>query len=321
MVDNDPRRCVTVKVNRRMAVVSGRESRSVSKRSNGAMITRHKEIRIERLPQSMESHNSNNMIKQVTARSGVSGMTSSVSMKGQIPTVERQKVPVQRMIVREDASMRRTTQGLAAQSIRDDKNMHSAMKNSLMKEKRLTAQEIKQKAIEKVVNQTKAYSEKKTKSSGKVHFGFKRLALAAVCAGLVVFAIVYFVNLNMPNVSLKVAAMQTGIEATYPAYVPRDYSLSDITSENGRITLNFHNNTGDMFTIIEEKSSWDSNALASNYVQKEYSDNYTIVREQGLALYISGSDAAWVNGGICFKIKTTSGYLTKKQIKNIAASL
>ena len=132
----------------------------------------------------------------------------------------------------------------------------------------------------------------------------------------------YFVNLNMPNVSLKVAAIQTGIEASYPAYIPRDYSLSDITSESGKVVLNFHNNTtGVMFTILEEKSSWDSNALASNYVQKEYGDNYTIVREQGLALYISGSDAAWVNGGICFKIKTVSGYLTKKQIKNIAASL
>jgi hypothetical protein len=119
-----------------------------------------------------------------------------------------------------------------------------------------------------------------------------------------------------------VAAMQIGIEASYPAYVPRDYSLSDITSEEGKVILNFRNNlSGDSFMIIEEKSSWDSNALISNYVEKEYGDDYVVVREQGLSLYISGSDAAWVNGGICFRLRASNGVLTKKQIKNIAVSL
>ena len=121
---------------------------------------------------------------------------------------------------------------------------------------------------------------------------------------------------------MRVAAMQTGIDASYPGYVPRGFSLSDITSENGKIVLNFKNaSTGDAFSLIEEQSSWDSNALLTNFVKDEYGEKYSIVREQGLTMYVSDSDAAWVNGGVVYKIKTTSGSLTKKQINTIATSL
>lgn len=163
---------------------------------------------------------------------------------------------------------------------------------------------------------------KRARSARTIHFGWQRIALAFACAAAAVFAIVYFVNLNSPDITLKVAAIQSGIEASYPSYVPRDFSLSDITSENGKITLNFKNGTtGDAFTITEERSAWDSSALLSNYVRPTYSNDYTEIQEQGLKLYMSGSDAAWVNGGIVYKLVTTSGSLTKKQLKAIAVSL
>ena len=197
--------------------------------------------------------------------------------------------------------------------------------------KKMSAKELKDQAIQKAlasasqstdVNSSKVKKKKESHDFGKVHFGFGRIVLALSCAAAAVFAIVYFVNLNMPDISLRVAAMQTGIEASYPGYVPRDYSLSDITSEDGKITLNFKNaSTGDAFTLIEEQSSWDSNALLTNYVKDAYGDNYSVIREQGLTIYISGSDASWVNGGVVYKLKTTSGSLTKKQIRSIAVSL
>ena len=56
-------------------------------------------------------------------------------------------------------------------------------------------------------------------------------------------------------------------------------------------------------------------------MKDEYGENYSTVREQGLTIYISGSDAAWVNGGVVYKIDTTAGSLTKKQINTIATSL
>lgn len=206
--------------------------------------------------------------------------------------------------------------------------------------KAMSAKEMKQQAIEKALASasrsvdseqpknksifSKSNREKKTRMQnyGKLRFGFGRVALALSCTAAAVFAIVYFVNLNMPDLSLKVAAMQTGIHATYPNYIPRDYILSDIVSENGKVTLNFKKSESeDVFTIVEESSSWDSNALMTNYVSDNFGEDYTVLREQGLTIYIDNSNACWVNGGILYKLSSTSGTLSKKQIKTIATSL
>lgn len=188
-----------------------------------------------------------------------------------------------------------------------------------------TAKELKEQAIAKALasaaKEETTTKKKTTKKTNKLHFGIGRILLALSCATAAVFAIVYFVNLNMPDISLKVAAMQTGIEASYPAYVPRDYSLTDIVSEDGKIVLNFTHSDGSAFSITEERSAWDSNALYANFVRDEYGENYVIVREQGLSIYVSGSNAAWVNGGVVYKLKTISGTLTKKQLCSIAVSL
>lgn len=230
-----------------------------------------------------------------------------------------------------------------AKKIKDDQPMIQAMKHPIQTAainrmqsrsaepmvSKMTAKELKDQAIKKALanaskttDEKKAMAEKEMKKSSKLHFGLGRVVLALSCAAAAVFAIVYFVNLNMPDISMRVAAMQTGIEASYPSYVPRDFSLSDITSEDGKVLLNFKNaETSDAFSLIEENSSWDSNALLTNYVKDEYGEDYSIVREQGLTIYISGNDAAWVNGGVVYKIKTTAGMLTKKQIRSIAVSL
>ena len=194
-----------------------------------------------------------------------------------------------------------------------------------------TAKELKDQAIKKALmsaatsdmkEQQTITSQKSKKKMGKMKFGFGRIMLALSCATAVVFAVAYFVNLNMPDISLRVAAMQTGIDATYPGYVPRDYNVAGITSESGRVVLDFHNNnTDEKFTLEEEASSWDSNALLTNYVKEAFGDEYSIVREQGLTIYIKGSNAVWVNGGIVYKLKAEDGVLTNKQIRSIAVSL
>ena len=189
--------------------------------------------------------------------------------------------------------------------------------------KKMTAQELKEQAIKKALSEAKTteVAEQKPKKA-KLHFGFPRIALALSCAAAAVFVIVYFANLNMPDISLKVAAMQTGFDATYPSYVPRDYSLTGITSEEGKVILNFVNHgTSDAFSIKEEKSAWDSSALLNNYVKENFDDNYLVIKEQGLTLYVSNNTTVWVNGGVFYELKVESGTLTKKQIKSIAASL
>ena len=209
---------------------------------------------------------------------------------------------------------------------------------------RLTAQELKERAIRKALadanriqseenqpkmmnvinksNQKQESTKKLNLKSTKTRFGLGRVVLAFGCAVVAVFAIVWLVNTAMPDLQQKVNATHTGIENPYPSYVPRGYSVTDATYEDGKVVLTFNDSdTESSFTLTEERSSWDSNALLSNYVKKEYGENHTVVREQGLTLYISNSDASWVNGGVVYKIKTNSGSLTKKQIRSIATSL
>ena len=189
-----------------------------------------------------------------------------------------------------------------------------------------TAQELKDRAIAKALAtaskpEKEEVVEKKTKRN-KLHFGFGRVILALSCAAAAVFAIVYFVNLNMPDISMRVAAMQSGIDPKYPGYVPRDFSVNDMLAEEGKITLNFRNSsTGDEFSIEEERSSWDSNSLLANYVKPEMEESYTTIREGGLTIYLNSRKAAWVNGGMLYKLNVKSGTLTKKQITSIASSL
>ena len=127
---------------------------------------------------------------------------------------------------------------------------------------KMSAKELKDQAIRKALaaaeqttqapaaNKKHSKKAKQAKSSSGMHFGFGRVILALSCAAVAVFAIVYFVNLNMPDISMRVAAMQTGIDSTYPNYVPRDYKISSITSEEGKISLEFVNSsTNNSFTF------------------------------------------------------------------------
>ncbi|MBQ9180969.1 hypothetical protein IJ135_02665 [Candidatus Saccharibacteria bacterium] len=190
------------------------------------------------------------------------------------------------------------------------------------KHTKISGKAMKEAAIERAIQAAASMPRRHSEGLERTRFGIKRVLLALACAAAAVFAVVYFVNINTPNITLKVAAMQSGIDAKYPDYVPRDFNLSDITSENGKITLVFENSgTGDRFSIIEERSNWDSSALLSGYVRETYGNDYTEVKEQGLTLFISNSDEAWVNGGVVYKLTMLKGSLTKKQLKAIAVSL
>ena len=157
--------------------------------------------------------------------------------------------------------------------------------------------------------------------SPKRSLGAKKLLLAFGCAALVVGVIGYAVSVNTPDISVRVAAMQTGIDATYPTYIPRGYSLSDIVSEDKKITMTFSSAENSSFSLSEEKSSWDNETLESSYVKSTWGNNYTSVREQGITIFISGSNATWINGNILYKIQASGNNLTKKQIKSIVTSL
>ncbi len=187
----------------------------------------------------------------------------------------------------------------------------------------LSARELKDIAIRKALASTERTTEKETVKPHKLHFSFGRILIALGCTAAAVFAIAYFINLNISDFSLYAAAKQAGIEsANKEPHVPQEYSITNISSENGKIEINYkHSQTGETMTISEEKSSWDSDALLTNFVRDNYNSSFITIREQGLTIYISESNACWVNGGIVYKITAPSGSLSKKQIRQIATSL
>ena len=190
--------------------------------------------------------------------------------------------------------------------------------------KSTSSKDIKDRAIKQALRSVATMSEApaqpiKRRKSG----GAKRFILAFTCATACLAAIIYFVSSNIPDVSVRVAAMQTGIEASYPSYVPMDYSLSDIISEDGKLTMIFNGPDGARFTLVQEKSSWDSATLLRNYVEPTWGSDYVTTHEQGITIYISNqtNDSTWVNGGIRYSITSEGTRLTKKQTRNIVLSL
>ena len=190
-----------------------------------------------------------------------------------------------------------------------------APKTPSMKERK--EQAIKS-ALASMAKKSPGKSEKKQLHTS--FLSFKRVSLALCCAVFVVGIAIYFIHLSMPSISVGVAAMQSGIDATYPSYTPKGFSLSSVKSENNSVSMQFKSDSGESFILTEEKSSWNSSALESNYVKGVFKNKYSTIREQGLTIFISDSNAIWVNGGKLFTISSEGG-LSKNQLVSIATSL
>lgn len=131
----------------------------------------------------------------------------------------------------------------------------------------------------------------------------------------------YFTYLNMPSLSVRVAAAQAGVQANYPSYHPDGYGRGSVAYQDGEVSVKFASNSGPQsFTITQQKTTWDSTAVKENYVAKKWGDNIDIVTDRGLTIYRKDSSAVWVNGGVLYKISGNAP-LTPSQIRNIATSM
>lgn len=133
----------------------------------------------------------------------------------------------------------------------------------------------------------------------------------------------YFTYINMPNLSVRVAAVQAGIHADYPGYQPSGYSLAGpVSYDAGTVAMQFDGNGSDRnFTLTQTKSGWDSTAVYENYVAPRVADDtYTTTTSGGLTIYSWNGNAAWVNRGILYTVDGDA-LLTPDQVQRMAASL
>lgn len=159
----------------------------------------------------------------------------------------------------------------------------------------------------------RAKRQKKTRSWGRF------MGIASASLAIVMLA-GYFTYLNMPNLSIKMAAIQSGINAKYPGYQPDGYSLrGPITFKDGEVQMQFAYVGGDQsFTLKQQRSSWDSSAV-KQFAESKNPDVMTTTVD-GLTIYSYGQEAAWVNGGVLYTVEGNAP-LSGSQIQRIATSM
>ena len=193
-----------------------------------------------------------------------------------------------------------------------------AKKKAAAPAKPLTAKEVKDAEIAKALATPKQKTIKPKKKDNN-----KLRTFIIIASIIVIVVITAFIAWRLvPTISVSVAAAQAGIEATYPEYTPDGYSLSQpVTYSDGEVDLKFTSNSNDnYYTIYQTRSSWDSSAVLDNVVTPAAGANYVTTKERGLTIYTYESSAAWVNGGILYKIESKAP-LSGEQIRRIAISL
>ena len=148
----------------------------------------------------------------------------------------------------------------------------------------------------------------------------RHLSIASASLALMMLA-GYFTYLNMPNLSVRVAAAQAGFNATYPGYHPDGYRVGKVAYTDGQVGIQYlANGSSQGFTVKQEKSTWDSSALLANYVEPASHGGYIPHSEQGITIYVFNNNAAWVNDGIRYTIEGNAP-LSSEQILDLATSM
>jgi len=178
---------------------------------------------------------------------------------------------------------------------------------------------IKQEAIQQAIDQApdrRTAEKQQPKKKRSRFFSLASAGLALLLLGG------YFTYLNMPSLSVRVAAAQAGVDASFPGYHPDGYSLNGpVAFSDGQVSMKFAANAGTHnFTVTQSKSSWDSSAVFENYVKEKAGENYLTYSERGLTIYTFGGNAAWATDGILYTIEGDAP-LSGDQIRRIATSL
>lgn len=153
----------------------------------------------------------------------------------------------------------------------------------------------------------------------KSHRGLVRFATAGLALLLIAGYVAY---LNVPMLSMRVAANRAGIAANMP-HQPSGYSLNGpIAYNNGQVQINFKSNSDDRnFSVTQQKSSWDSDALLAHNV-KPRSEKYTTYQDSGLTVYVlEDGSATWVNAGKLYSLDGQNAQLDSQQILDLATSM
>lgn len=185
--------------------------------------------------------------------------------------------------------------------------------------KHTPSKEIKEAEIKKALDSAK--SEKKPKRTRKSSAKRKKTTRITLIAVSLIAVIAIVIWINLPPIWVRVAASQTGVEATFPHFRPDGYSLKlPIETSNNQVKMTFVSNQNDTsFTLVQEKSQMDSQAVRS-MVEGLSDGQFLTVEDSGLTIFTFDGNAAWVNKGVLYSLAGDAP-LPRDTIANIAKSL
>lgn len=187
------------------------------------------------------------------------------------------------------------------------------------------SQVLKAEAVDKALHEADAHHQRtgrnKAPKSERRAKHTRRLTFASAAVALLLMG-GYFSYLSMPDLSVRVAAARAGIDASYPSYRPSGYSINGpVAYDNGKVQITFGaHGTAQAFTLAQERSGWDSNAVLEDYVAPKAGEDYLVTRDGGLTIYTWKGNAAWVSRGILYTVHGDAP-LAPEQLRRIATSM
>ena len=165
------------------------------------------------------------------------------------------------------------------------------------------------------------HKNKRKKLAHKLGISARAMAISStVLAGVLLSG--FFAIQNVPNLSMRVAAARAGFNASMPGYNPSGFSFKGpIKYSPGQVTISFNSNTDDReYTVTQKATSWNSDALLSNYVVTS-NKQYQTYLDRGRTLYIyDESNATWIDNGVWYQVEGNSD-MTTDQLVRIASSI
>jgi hypothetical protein len=178
-----------------------------------------------------------------------------------------------------------------------------------------TPTSIKVNIFEEALAEARSHEQKAPKRKKNVSL----LAGASFASLLLIGGIVSLFNTN--TIEMQLASVQAGFPINTPTHTPSGFEKSTTEVAGKSVALNFVSPIDQRsYTLSQESSSWDSQTLF-DHITETPGVSYQVLQNKGRNIYIYGkSKAAWVDGGILYKLSGNAN-LSTDDIIGIAGSL
>lgn len=148
-------------------------------------------------------------------------------------------------------------------------------------------------------------------------FGFSKRATGIVASMLFITALGgFFAYQNIPNMSVRYAAIKAGVSGQMPSYKPAGFAIdSHIQYSPGKFSIAYSTNADSRsYTLTQSNTAWSSDALKDHLTTS--GSQLQTYPQNGQTIYLhDNAQADWVNNGIWYSIAGSSSLNTDQLIK------